>query len=294
MIPNAAMIPKAVTLLRTIRLDHTVFALPFALAAAVVASNGWPRGRTLAWIFVAMVAARIAALAFDRIANLRLAPEAPRTADRAPLGVTTRWLWALLLLAAATYFIAAGMLNRLCLVLSPLALAVLLGYPYTKRLTVWTHWILGLCLGLAPVGAWIAVREQIGLPPLLLGAAVTLWAAGFDIIHACRTVRVDRAHKLLSLPARWGSRKALVFAAANHLITVWLLALFGQAAGLGWLYLLGVVVTVPALFWQHRLARPDNLPRMLGASFAANAVFSVALFLFTAADVILITSRMWI
>jgi 4-hydroxybenzoate polyprenyltransferase len=288
------MMPKAAMLLKAIRLDHTVFALPFALAAAVVAWNGWPLGRTLAWIFVAMVAARIAALAFDRIANLRLARKAPRTADRAPVAgpAGTRWLWALLLIAAATYFLAAAMLNRLCLVLSPLVLAVLLGYSYTKHLTVWTHWVLGLCLGLAPIGAWIAVRAQVELPPLLLGAAVTFWAAGFDIIHACRTVRVDRAHKLLSLPARWGARKALVFAAANHLITVWLLALFGQAAGLGWLYLLGVVVLVPVLFWQHRMARPDNLPRMLGASFAANAVFSVALFLFAAADVILISSKM--
>lgn len=288
------MMLRTVMMLRAIRLDHTVFALPFALAAAFVASNGWPQGRTLAWLFFAMVAARIAALAFDRIANLRFARKAPRTADRAPVAgaAGTRWLWALLLIAAATYFLAAGMLNRLCLLLSPLALAVLLGYSYTKRLTVWTHWVLGLCLGLAPVGAWIAVREQIALPPLLLCAAVTLWAAGFDIIHACGTVRADRANKLLSLPARWGARKALVFAAANHLITVWLLALFGQAAGLSWLYLLGVVVTVPALFWQHRLARPDNLPRMPGASFAANAVFSVLLFLFTAADVILITSKM--
>jgi 4-hydroxybenzoate polyprenyltransferase len=288
------MMRTAVMLLKAIRFDHTVFALPFALTAAFVASYGWPRGRTLTWILVAMVAARIAALAFDRIASLRSSRKAARTPERAPVtgDTNTRWLWALLLIAAATYFLAAAMLNRLCLVLSPLALALLLGYSYTKRLTVWTHWILGLCLGLAPVGAWIAVRARIDLPPLLLGAAVTFWAAGFDIIHACRTVRVDRANKLLSLPARWGARKALVFAAANHLITVWLLALFGQAAGLSWLYLLGVVVLVPALFWQHRMARPDNLPRMLGASFAANALFSVLLFLFTAADVILITSKM--
>jgi 4-hydroxybenzoate polyprenyltransferase len=135
------MMLRTVTMLKAIRLDHTVFALPFALAAAFVASNGWPQGRTLAWLFFAMVAARIAALAFDRIANLRFARKAPPTADRAPVAgaAGTRWLWALLLIAAATYFLAAGMLNRLCLLLSPLALAVLLGYSYTKRLTVWTH-----------------------------------------------------------------------------------------------------------------------------------------------------------
>ncbi len=288
------MMRTVVMLLKAIRFDHTIFALPFAFIAAFVASYGWPRGRTLAWIFVAMVAARLAALTFDRIANLRSVRGAPRTADRAPSAgaAGARWLWVLLLIAAATYFLAAAMLNRLCLVLSPLALAVLLGYSYTKRLTVWTHWILGLCLGLAPVGAWIAVRARIDLPPLLLGVAVILWAAGFDIIHACRTIRVDRADKVLSLPARWGARKALVFAAANHLITVWLLALFGQAAGLSWLYLLGVVILVPTLFWQHRMARPDNLPRMLGASFVANALFSVLLFVFAAADVILISSKM--
>lgn len=283
------MVRNAAILLKAIRSDHTLVALPFALAAAFVASYGWPRGRTVAWILVAMVAARVAVSALNRIAEARLESRAgPATAAG---HLSARPLWSLLLVSAATYFLAAAMLNRLCLLLSPVALAALFAHTYAKRLTVWTHWTLGTCLGLAPVGAWIAVRERIDLPPIVLGAAVVFWAAGFDIIHACRHIAFDRSHKLLSLPSRWGARKALLFAAGNHVITVWLLALFGQAAGLGWLYLLGVVLLVPVLFVAHRMVRPEDLSRVETASFFANGIYGVALFLFAAADVILITGR---
>jgi len=281
-------------LLQAIRFEHTVFALPFALAATFVASSGWPQGLTLLWILVAMVGARTAAMAFNRIADLDYDRQNPRTADRALVtgALTLRQVWALLLAAAAAYFLAAAMLNPLCLALSPFALAALLGYSYTKRFTVWTHWMLGFCLGLAPVGAWMAVLERIDLAPLILGAAVTFWTAGFDIIYACQDIDFDRTHRLFSLPAKWGARKALVVSAWNHLLTVWLLALFGQAAGLGWLYLLGVVLLIPVLFWEHHVVRPDDLSRAEAASFFANGVFSIVLFLFAAADVILISTRM--
>jgi len=283
------MIRKAALLLKTIRFAHTAFALPFALISTFVASAGWPRGLTLAWILVAMVGARTAAMALNRIADLDYDRLNPRTRDRALVtgALTTRQLWAALLVAAAGYFLAAAMLNRLALALSPLALALLLGYSYTKRFTVWTHWILGFCLGMAPVGAWIAVRARVELPPLVLAAAVMTWTAGFDIIYACQDIRFDREHGLFSLPARWGARSALVMSTANHMVTVWLLAAFGQIAHLGWLYFLGVVVLVPVLWYEHHVVRPDDLSRAELASFVANGLFSIVLFLFAAADVIL-------
>ncbi len=285
---------KAAILLRTIRFEHTVFALPFALTAAFVASGGWPRTRVLVWILAAMVGARTAAMAFNRLADLPYDRRNPRTADRALVtgDLSARTLWVTLAAAAAVYFLAAAMLNRLALALSPFALAALLGYSYTKRFTVWTHWVLGFCLGLAPIGAWIAVRGRIDLSPLILAAAVTMWTAGFDIIYACQDIRFDRDHGLLSLPARWGARRSLVISAANHVATVWLLALFGQVADLGALYFLGVVVLVPILWYEHHVVRPDDLSRAELASFLANGVFSIAFFLFAAADVVFISSRM--
>ena len=182
-----AMIGKALLLLKAIRFEHTAFALPFALMSAFVAAMGWPRPWLLLWILVAMVGARTAAMAFNRLADLPYDRRNPRTEGRALVtgALRTRQLWLVLISAAAVYFLAAGMLNRLALTLSPFALALLLGYSYTKRFTVWTHWMLGCCLGLAPIGAWVAVLGRIDLPPIILCLAVTTWTAGFDIIYAC-------------------------------------------------------------------------------------------------------------
>jgi len=283
------VIRKLLILLHTIRFEHTAFALPFALTSAFVAADGWPTPWELGWILAAMVGARTAAMAFNRLADLDYDRSNPRTAGRALVTgeLTTRQLWGTLIGAAVVYFLAAGMLNRLCLVLSPFALVVLLGYSYTKRFTVLTHWVLGFALGIAPVGAWIAIRGRMDFPPLLLCAAVTLWTAGFDIIYACQDIAFDRQEKLFSVPARWGTRDALVISSLNHVFTVWLLALFGWAADLNWLYLLGVVVLVPVLWWQHRVVRPDDLSRAEAASFVASGLFSIVLFLFAAGDVIL-------
>jgi 4-hydroxybenzoate polyprenyltransferase len=283
------------TLLKAIRFEHTAFALPFALIAAFVAARGWPTAYELAWILVAMVGARTAAMAFNRLADLDLDRENPRTADRALVtgALSTRQLWTLLLAAAAAYFLAAGMLNRLCLALSPFALAVLLGYSYTKRFTVWSHWILGLSLGLAPVGAWIAIRGRVEIAPIVLCLAVTTWTAGFDIIYACQDIAFDREHRLFSLPARWGARQALVISSLNHLLTVWLLVLFGSLTGMGWLYFAGVVLLVPVLWYEHHVVQPDDLSRAELASFVANGVFSIVLFLFAAADVVTVGRAPW-
>jgi 4-hydroxybenzoate polyprenyltransferase len=288
------MAGRLLVLLQAIRFEHTAFALPFALTATFVAANGWPRGGTVVWILVAMVGARTAAMAVNRIADLDFDRRNPRTRGRALVtgALTTRQLWAALAISAACYFLAAAMLNRLALLLSPIALAVLLGYSYTKRFTVWTHWLLGACLGMAPVGAWIAVRERVDLAPVVLGAAVTFWTAGFDIIYACQDIAFDRAEGLFSLPARWGARHALVVSSADHVLTVWLLVVFGHLAGLEWLYYLGVVILIPVLWWEHHIVRPDDLSRAEMASFVASGLFSIVLFLFAAADVILLSSRM--
>ena len=284
-----AVLRKFLTLLHTIRFEHTAFALPFALTSAFVAASGWPRAWELGWIVTAMVGARTAAMAFNRIADVDYDRKNPRTAGRALVTgeLTTRQLWVTLLVAAGVYFLAAGMLNRLCLALSPFALVVLLGYSYTKRFTSLTHWVLGFALGLAPVGAWIAIRARVDLPPLILCLAVTAWTAGFDIIYACQDIAFDRAQGLFSLPARWGARRALVISTVNHVFTVWFLALFGYVAHLGWLYLLGVVVLIPVLWWEHHVVQPEDLSRAEAASLVANGIFSPALFLFAAADVIL-------
>ena len=280
---------RLLALLRAIRFEHTAFALPFALTSAFVAANGWPRAWELGWIVTAMVGARTAAMAFNRIADVDYDRKNPRTARRALVTgeLTTRQLWVTLLVAAGVYFLAAGMLNLLCLALSPFALVVLLGYSYTKRFTSLTHWVLGFALGLAPVGAWIAIRARVDLPPLILCLAVTAWTAGFDLIYACQDIAFDRAQGLFSLPARWGARRALVISTVNHVFTVWFLALFGYVAHLGWLYLLGVVVLIPVLWWEHHVVQPEDLSRAEAASLVANGIFSPALFLFAAADVIL-------
>jgi len=288
------MLRRAAILIQAIRFEHTAFALPFALTSTFVASAGWPRLATLAWILVAMVGARTAAMAFNRIADLPYDRLNPRTAGRALVtgALSTRSLWVVLLLAAAVYFLSAAMLNRLALALSPLALAALLAYSYSKRVTVLTHWFLGFCLGLAPVGAWIAVLGRVNLPPIILGLAVTTWTAGFDIIYACQDIAFDRDHHLFSLPARWGIRRALVVSTANHVVTFWLLALYGQLAHLGALYFAGVVLLIPVIWYEHHVVRPTDLSRAELASFLANGVFSIVLFLFAASDVILISSKM--
>jgi 4-hydroxybenzoate polyprenyltransferase len=289
-----AMIGKALLLLKAIRFEHTAFALPFALMSAFVAAMGWPRPWLLLWILVAMVGARTAAMAFNRLADLPYDRRNPRTEGRALVtgALRTRQLWLVLISAAAVYFLAAGMLNRLALTLSPFALALLLGYSYTKRFTVWTHWMLGCCLGLAPIGAWVAVLGRIDLPPIILCLAVTTWTAGFDIIYACQDVEFDRKHKLFSLPARWGAKHALIVSTANHVVTFWLLALFGEVAHLGALYFAGVILLIPVIWYEHHIVRPDDVSRAEIASFFANGVFSIVLFLFAAADVVYISSRM--
>jgi 4-hydroxybenzoate polyprenyltransferase len=268
---------------------HTIFALPFALLAAVLAAGGLPPLRILLWILVAMVGARTAAMSFNRIVDRAIDAENPRTARREiPAGVVSvRQAVLVCAVSAALFVFAAAQLNRLCLLLSPVALAVVLGYSFAKRFTAAAHLFLGLGLAIAPTGAWIAVTGSFALLPALLSAAVLFWVAGFDVIYSLQDEAFDRAHALRSIPVLLGARRALLVAALFHALTLALLyAVFVVAHG-GWLFGAGVVLGGTFLVRQHTLVTPRDLSRVNAAFFTANGWLSVGLFVFGAADVLL-------
>ncbi len=268
---------------------HTVFALPFALLSAVLAAGGAPSLRTLGWILVAMVGARSAAMSFNRIVDRHIDAKNPRTARREiPAGVVSPAAAALFCAGSAALFVvAAAQLNRLCLWLSPVALAIVLGYSYAKRYTAAAHLVLGLSLAIAPVGAWVAVTGAFALPPVLLGLAVLFWVAGFDVIYSLQDLEFDRREGLRSIPARFGAARALQIARLFHGATLVLLyAVFLSVHG-GWLFGAAVVVAGGFLVRQHRLVSPSDLSRVDAAFFTANGWLSVAVLVLGAADVFL-------
>ncbi|HVR71917.1 MAG TPA: UbiA-like polyprenyltransferase [Vicinamibacteria bacterium] len=262
---------------RMIKFSHSVFALPFALASAALAADETTRWPQVAWIVVAMVGARSAAMGFNRLADHQIDAHNPRTASRElPRGVLRRAeVWAFVLVSAAALVGAAAMLNPLCLLLSPVALAVVFGYSYTKRFTALSHLVLGLGLALAPVGAWLAVRGAFAPAPLVLGLAVLCWVAGFDTIYACQDVAFDRAAGLHSLPARLGVARALLVARSLHVVAVALLAAVYALAPLHPVYLAGVGAVAALLVYEHSLVRAHDLSRVDAAFFAVNGWISV-------------------
>ena len=276
------------TTLEMIKFSHTLFGLPFALLAAFLAAEGWPRASTLVKILLAMVGARSAAMAHNRLADRRLDAANPRTASRAlPSGaLSVGFVRAFLAGSILLFIAAAASLNRLALLLSPVALGLLLAYSYTKRFTALSHLVLGLCLGIAPVGAWIAVRGSFALLPILLGLAVLFWTAGFDVIYALQDESHDRAAGLHSIPARLGARAALWISAAFHAAMVGLLVAVWRLAGGGPVFLAGIAATVAALVYQHAIVRPGDLSRVDAAFFTANGFVSVTLAACGIADVL--------
>ena len=271
---------RAATYGRMIKLSHSVFALPFALAAAFLAAGGAPSPRQVLWILVAMVGARSAAMGFNRLADHELDAKNPRTASRElPAGLLSRReVWAFVLASAGALVAAAAMLNPLCLALSPVALLVVFGYSYTKRFTALSHLFLGLALAIAPVGAWLAVRGDFAWPPIVLGLAVLLWVAGFDTIYACQDAAHDRAVGLRSLPARWGVPRALAIARALHVAAVALLAGIYALVPLHTVYLAGVAAVAGLLAYEHSLVRHDDLSRVDAAFFTVNGWISIGYF----------------
>jgi len=263
-----------------IAFKHTVFALPFAVIALITAAApGWPTPRTWLWVAVAMVSARTAAMAFNRLADHWIDIKNPRTAERAlPAGRLSRnFAWAVTGISAALFLVAAASLNSLCLVLAPPALLVLLGYSYAKRFTAASHLWLGIALGIAPVGAWIAVTGRVEWPPLVLAGAVALWVAGFDIIYSLQDEAFDREHALHSLPARVGGGRALILARLFHLLAFAGFLTFALAAGGGPIRLLAVAAAGLLLAWQHRLIKADDLQSVNVAFFTANGTLALAM-----------------
>ena len=263
-----------------IKIEHTLFALPFAFLGAILAANGLPTLRQLGWIIVAMDGARSAAMAFNRLADRNIDARNPRTAMRAlPSGtLSVGFVWLFTIVSALLFLVAAAMLNRLTLVLSPIALASVLLYSFTKRWTQFSHIVLGWCLSIAPTGAWIAVRGQIGSAvPLLLSLVVLLWTAGFDVLYACQDYEFDRTERLHSIPARFGIDRALWISRGLHAAAFLALTLLYRLSGLGPLALAGVLITGALLVYQHRLVRANDLSRLNAAFFTTNAFVSLIL-----------------
>ncbi|MBM3476068.1 MAG: 4-hydroxybenzoate octaprenyltransferase [Armatimonadetes bacterium] len=263
--------------LSLVKFEHSVFALPFVLSAAFIHAWGLPTAWQLGWMVVAAVSVRTAAMAFNRVTDREMDALNPRTQGRElPAGrVRLGSAWALTLLSSALFVLAAGMLNRLCFVLSFPALVVLLGYSYTKRFTAWCHVALGLSLGIAPMGAWLAVKPTFDYPPMVLSLAVICWVAGFDIIYALIDEDFDRAHGIHSAVVALGRRGALQVSSALHAAFLVLVVLFGWLTGMGALYyaaggIVGVVVVV-----EHAIVSPDDLSRVNAAFFTANGIASL-------------------
>jgi len=280
---------KFFAILADIKIQHTVFALPFAVMSAFIAAGGLPKTDKIMWILVCMVCARSAAMAFNRIMDARFDKENPRTQNRAlPSGlVDLKSYWLFLIVSSVTFIFAAGMLNQLALILSPLALSIVFFYSVTKRFTAYSHFWLGLAISIAPVGAWIAIREEISVVSLLLGTAVVFWLIGFDILYSCMDVEFDRKNNLKSIPQKFGVANALRVALVSHgLMIFFLLALLLFVGELGIFYFIGVVIVAGLLIYEHSLINKDDLSKINIAFFNVNGIISIGLMAFVIIDCI--------
>src|SRR5438552_4715833 len=266
--------------LEMIKWEHSVFALPFALCGAMLAANGLPSIHQLGWIIVAMVSARSAAMAFNRLADATIDAANPRTQTRAlPAGtLTPAFVTTFVVISSAVFVLAASQLNRVTLALSPVALAIVLLYSYSKRFTRWSHLMLGFALGVAPAAAWIAVRGSLDPRILLLTAAVTFWVAGFDVLYACQDYEFDQRAGLHSVPRYVGIRRALLTSRLFHMLMLLLLISLVIVFGLGKFAMAGVLVVAMLLAYEHSLVSADDLSKLNAAFFTMNGVISVVFF----------------
>ena len=274
--------------LEMIKWEHSIFALPFALTGAMLAANGWPTLRVLGLIVLCMVSARSAAMAFNRLVDAKLDAENPRTAMRAiPAGqLSSGFVLVFTIVASCVFLLGSALLNRLTLECAPLALAVVLVYSYMKRITRWSHLVLGLALGIAPAAAWIAVRGSFAPRAALLTAIVILWVGGFDVLYACQDFEHDRKVGLFSVPATFGLERAFWIARAMHLVMVALLFVMLHVFGLGVIALAGMCAVVVLLAYEHSIVSPRDLTRMNAAFFTLNGIISVVFFVSVAADIL--------
>jgi 4-hydroxybenzoate polyprenyltransferase len=275
--------------LEMIKWEHSIFALPFALCGAMLAAGGLPAWPQLAWIVVAMVSARSAAMAFNRVADAAIDAANPRTQTRAlPAGtLSPAFVTTFVIVSCAIFILAASQLNHLALILSPVALGIVLLYSYTKRFTRWSHLVLGFALGIAPAAAWIAVRGSLDPRILVLTAAVTFWVGGFDVLYACQDYEFDRQSNLHSSPRYIGIDKALLVARIFHALMLLLLMALVAAFGLGKFAIAGVLAVALLLTYEHSLVSPRDLSKLNAAFFTMNGVISVVFFAFIAADLLL-------
>jgi len=281
------------TVLEMIKFEHSVFALPFALTGALLAarftSHGWPTWRQILWIVVAMVSARSAAMTINRIVDLRFDKENPRTKMRALAtgALSVSFAWIFILVAITAFVISAWQLNPLALTLSPVALAILFFYSFTKRFTSWSHLFLGFALGISPAAAWIAVTGHLDLRMLILCAAVTFWVGGFDVLYACQDVDYDQKAGLFSIPKSFGVAAALTIARVMHVVVVALLAWLAASFSLPWPAWVGVAVVATLLIYEHSLVKADDLSKLNAAFFTMNGYISISFLLFWGAAVAL-------
>ena len=271
-----------------VKIEHTIFALPFAFLGAFLAARGLPGLTQTGWIIVAMVGARSAAMAFNRLADLPFDARNPRTRERAlPQKLLTKgFVLAFIVGSSALLVLAAAQLNPLAFKLSPLALLILFFYSYTKRFTWLSHLFLGLALAGAPIGAWIAIRGTISATPIVLGIVVALWVAGFDIIYSCQDVDFDRQEPLFSIPKRYGVSAALWISAILHMVMIGILAGLFAHENLGTISFLGLGVVGLLLMYEHSLVRPADLSRVNTAFFTINGWISILLCVTTAIDIL--------
>jgi 4-hydroxybenzoate polyprenyltransferase len=273
------------TVLEMIKFEHSVFALPFALVGALLAARAGgrlPTAPQILWIVVAMVGARSAAMTMNRIADIEYDRRNPRTAARAlPAGeLSVGFAWAFTFVSSAVLVLAAWRLNALALKLSPLALAILFFYSYTKRFTAWSHFVLGFCLGISPAAAWIAIRGSLDWRMLILCAAVTLWVGGFDVLYACQDVEFDKSAGLFSFPKKLGIARALEIARVMHIVMVLLLGWLAWSFHLAWPAWAGIAVVAALLAYEHSLLKPNDLSKMNAAFFTVNGYISLLFLLF--------------
>jgi 4-hydroxybenzoate polyprenyltransferase len=277
-----------------IKFEHTIFALPFAYLGAFMAqvyTDGGriPSGIKLLWITLAMVGARTAAMSLNRLIDRHIDALNPRTKDRAiPKGLLSVFeVWVYIILSFGLLGFAAWQLNPLSLKLMPIAVFFLVLYSYMKRISWLCHIVLGISLGLAPIGAWVGVRGTLDLPPILLGIAVTFWSAGFDVYYSCQDVDFDVKAGLHSIPSHFGVKSSLLIAGLFHLITSIFLVAVAFTMALGWFYLLGVLVAIAILLYEHSLVKPGDLSKLNAAFFNMNGILSVIMFIFTLADILM-------
>ena len=275
------------TFLKMIKLEHSLFALPFAFVGMFLAANGMPSWNVILWVVVAMVGARSAAMGLNRYADAEIDARNPRTASREiPAGnISKKSTIFYIILSLAVYFLAALMLNRLTAILSPIPILIFILYAYAKRFTNFCHIILGIALGLAPVCAWIAVTGTVNLPPFILGGAIILWVAGFDILYAIQDIEYDRKEGLHSIPAVFGVSGSLIIARLLHFAAFFLFILLMAFTNLGYIYLAGVLISGALMAYEHSLVSKDDLSKLNMAFFNMNAYISITIMIFSIIDI---------